>query len=272
MIPYRNIEWGIEISHPANWKGVEPNETETAQTGEVVRFVPPGEGNALASSASVSVYSYSASEADLSKVLDYAIDLYEDDDSGYEDVDVLEQSTGEEKLGQYPAYDLTISTDVDGINYKNRDMGAVVGGTQYDVSYSAQEDRFDKYMSVVEQMTNSFKLIQPPSSGQSESSPKDIVLNNGTKIDFETCMTNFEIEESKLKYCFPSDTSSNLNSSELSNKSSPDQTITFQNGTTILISKCINDLMSIEDDEMDSEDREEHEKWVMEFCTSWNMK
>ena len=60
LITYSNPTWGIEISHPTTWKIIESS--DPANTGEIVRLVPPGEENSLFYKVFLAIYDYEAKQ------------------------------------------------------------------------------------------------------------------------------------------------------------------------------------------------------------------
>jgi photosystem II reaction center protein PsbP len=157
FIPYRNVPYGIEISYPEDWMVYENN--NTAETGQIVSFVPPGEEDVLRYYVILRVNTYGAEENDdLSEIMENSINL-NDESEEFTDWTVSEESAVEKKLGGYPAYDYTATYKQDGIDSKIKEMGLKFGGSEYDIVYLADADKFDKYLPVIQKMIDSFRLI-----------------------------------------------------------------------------------------------------------------
>ena len=154
FIPYRNVPDGIEIAYPANWTLYEFN--DTAENGQIVGFVPPGEEDVLRYYAILRIYNFAAEENDdLSEIMETSINNNQESD----DFTVLEQQTVGKKLGGYPAYDYTATYKADGIDSKMKEMGLKFGESEYDIVYLADADKFDKYLPLIQKMIDSFRLI-----------------------------------------------------------------------------------------------------------------
>jgi eukaryotic-like serine/threonine-protein kinase len=155
FVPYRNFVHAIEISHLDNWKINEYN--DTAQTGQIVSFVPP----VSRYHAILWISAYTIYDTDnLSEIMETSIDFYKES-KDVDNITVVKKSAGE-KLGVFPAYDYTVSFIKDDMHTKLKETGTKYGDLGYMIVYWAQADRFDKYLPIVEKMINSFRVIYLP--------------------------------------------------------------------------------------------------------------
>ena len=154
---YTNPEYGFQILSPVNWKTLESTDEES---GEVVKFIPPGEENLFVYTAYFGVYYFEAdSNDDVSDILEDTINLYSSDDSGYDNFELIDQSTTTVTLSGYPAYSLLATYDYEGKQSKLMEVGMKIGDVQYNLVYDAEIDRFDRYLPQITEMIKSFQLI-----------------------------------------------------------------------------------------------------------------
>ena len=77
-----------------------------------------------------------------------------------QDFKVIE-SNANSVLGGKPAYKL-VFTDVydDDTNYKGMDIGTIIGGKVYLLSYEAEDEKqYSEYLPIIQKMIDSFKII-----------------------------------------------------------------------------------------------------------------
>jgi hypothetical protein len=154
---YTNPGYGFQILNPVNWKVLESTDDES---GEVVKFVPPGEENSFVYKVNFGVYYYEAnSNDDVSNILEDTIDLYSSDDEGYDNFELMDQSTTTVKLSGYPAYSLLATYEYEGKQSKIMEVGMKIGDVQYNLLYDAEIDKFDQYLPQIKEMIKSFQLI-----------------------------------------------------------------------------------------------------------------
>ena len=74
----------------------------------------------------------------------------------FNDTDILNVT-----LGGNPAYKLDYSyTGKDNNTYKVREIGTIVNGKVYTISYFAPRESYSNYLATVQRMINSFKIIE----------------------------------------------------------------------------------------------------------------
>ena len=155
------------MNYPSTWSVNETDITPEDRVNLIAEFVSPFEtyNDTHIEYVQINRDDGIFYEADLNEYLDEAINTYKDIANNFT---LIESSTSDALSGQ-PAYSLTFTEVLNGevgqepITLKNFETGILLNNTAYFVTYVGQEEKFDKYFPVVEQMINSFKLLLPAS-------------------------------------------------------------------------------------------------------------
>jgi PsbP-like protein len=156
---YENATYGINIQYPSNWTIEEGGDEDSDDdVTDVVSFFAPVENDSetVAPSLYISIDSVSSNRNEnLNEYLTTTINDYNDS----QDFKVIESSTNSSSLGGYPAYKL-VYTDVDenNINYKDMEIGTIIGDKVYFVTYDAAEEEYSVYLPTIQKMIDSLKI------------------------------------------------------------------------------------------------------------------
>ena len=155
---YSNQTYGIEISHPTDWR---IEESTDFNASEIVRFIPPGEENSFVYKVYLSIDSYGIAHdsSSISEELKTAISFYSNNSDFQNEFKIESQALDTNTLDEYPAYTLIFSFNLDGKEHKVMELGIKVGETVISIMYNAEAGRFDKYLPDIQKMMESFKLI-----------------------------------------------------------------------------------------------------------------
>ncbi len=173
MDQYFNSDYNVTMKYPSTWSVNETDLTPEDRINLIAEFVSPFEtfNDTYIEYVQINRDDGIFYEADLNEYLQEAINAYVDSTNNFT---LIESSTSETLSGQ-PAYSLTYTqtlSDEDGqqpIMLKNFETGILVNNTAYYIAYIGHEDRFDTYMPIIEQMINSFKLLFPFSTNNTNS-------------------------------------------------------------------------------------------------------
>ena len=172
------------MNYPSTWSVNETDMTPEDRVNLIAEFVSPFEtyNDTHIEYVQINRDDGIFYEADLNEYLDEAINTYKDTANNFT---LIESSTSDALSGQ-PAYSLTFTEVLNGedgqepITLKNFETGILLNNTAYIVTYVGQEEKFDKYFPVVEQMINSFKLLLPASYDEGLTPPLVTNLNTST--------------------------------------------------------------------------------------------
>lgn len=172
------------MNYPSTWSVNETDITPEDRVNLIAEFVSPFEtyNDTHIEYVQINRDDGIFYEADLNEYLDEAISTYKDIANNFT---LIESSTSDALSGQ-PAYSLTFTEVLnreDGqepITLKNFEIGVLLNNTAYFVTYVGQEEKFDNYFPVVEQMINSFKLLLPASYDEGLTPPLVTNLNTST--------------------------------------------------------------------------------------------
>ncbi len=173
MYQYFNSDYNVTMKYPSTWSVNETDLTPEDRINLIAELVSPFEtfNDTYIEYVQINRDDGIFYEADLNEYLQEAINAYTDSTNNFT---LIESSTSETLSGQ-PAYSLTYTqtlSDESGqqpIMLKNFETGILVNNTAYYIAYIGHEDRFDTYMPIIEQMINSFKLLFPFSTNNTNS-------------------------------------------------------------------------------------------------------
>lgn len=191
MYQYFNPDYDITMKYPSTWSINETDLTPDDRVDLIAEFVSPFEtfNDTYTEFVQINKDNGIFYEADLNEYLQEGINAYSNSTNNFT---LIESSTSDTLSGQ-PAYSLTYTQTLDGANgqqpitLKNFETGILVNNSAYYITYIGQEDRFDRYLPLVKQMINSFKLLLPFSTNNSNS---NFVLDNST-IGINQTASNF---------------------------------------------------------------------------------
>jgi serine/threonine-protein kinase len=156
---YENVTYGIKIEYPSNWTIEEEGDEDSDNVTDVVSFFAPvrNDSETVTPSLYITIDNPPLNLIEnLNEYLRTTINDYNDDS---QDFQVIESNTNSSTLGGYPAYKL-VYTDVDGdnINYKDMEIGTIIGDKVYLVTYDAAEEEYSVYLPAVQKMIDSLKI------------------------------------------------------------------------------------------------------------------
>ena len=156
---YENITYGIKIEYPSNWTIEEEGDEDSDNVTDVVSFFAPvrNDSETVTPSLYITIDNPPLNLIEnFNEYLRTTINDYNDDS---QDFQVIESNTNSSTLGGYPAYKL-VYTDVDGdnINYKDMEIGTIIGDKVYLVTYDAAEEEYSVYLPAVQKMIDSLKI------------------------------------------------------------------------------------------------------------------
>jgi plastocyanin len=173
MYQYFNPDYDVTMKYPSTWSVNETDLTAEDRVNLIAEFVSPLEtfNDTYAEYVQINRDNGIFYDADLNEYLQEGISSYTNSTNNFT---LIGSSTSETLSGQ-PAYSLTYTQTLSGENgqqpttLKNFEIGILVNNTAYYVTYIGQEDRFDRYLPIVKQMINSFKLLLPVSTNNTNS-------------------------------------------------------------------------------------------------------
>ncbi|HSA75555.1 MAG TPA: hypothetical protein VLE21_05135 [Candidatus Nitrosocosmicus sp.] len=173
MYQYFNSDYNISMKYPSTWSVNETDLTPEDRVDLIAEFVSPFEtfNDTYTEYVQINRDDGIFYNADLKEYLQEGINAYTNSTNNFT---IIESSTSDTLSGQ-PAYSLTYTqtlSDEDGqqpIMLKNFETGILVNNTAYYIAYIGHEDRFDTYLPIIEQMINSFKLLFPFSTNNTNS-------------------------------------------------------------------------------------------------------
>jgi plastocyanin len=173
MYQYFNSDYHVTMKYPSTWSVNETDLTPEDRVDLIAEFASPFEtfNDTYIEYVQINRDDGIFYEADLNEYLQEGINAYTDSTNNFT---LIESSTFDTLSGQ-PAYSLTYTQtlrDENGqqpITLKNFETGILVNNTAYYIVYIGQEDRFDRFLPVVKQMVNSFKLLLPISTNNTNS-------------------------------------------------------------------------------------------------------
>ena len=147
---YSKSDLGIKIKYPPTWQR---QDIDNFITKEVVSFLSPQSGNNdFQEKVILSVEDYSGSleqsKADFTKEIN----------QGFSAAKIIETSST--TLAFKPASQIiyTWKDEENNLDLKNLQIWTLKGNKAYTLSYTAREDDYEKYISIVEEMINTFEI------------------------------------------------------------------------------------------------------------------
>lgn len=153
--PYQNSKFSIKMQRPSDWTVAE-NKNYSVDNIEVVNFYSP-----VSEDVTVSVDTVNSTTpiTTTTALKQYVNDSILSDLKTSPNFKLLE-SNSNSTLGGNPAYSITYNDkDQDG-PYKGMDIVTIKNGKAYDISYTADPDRYDSVLPTVQTMINSFGLLK----------------------------------------------------------------------------------------------------------------
>jgi eukaryotic-like serine/threonine-protein kinase len=152
---YQNSNFGIKIQHPSDWTVAE-NKNYSVDNTEVVNFSSPVSEDVVVSVDTVNSTTPTTTTTALKQ---YVNDSIISDLKTSPNFKLLE-SNANSTLGGNPAYSITYNNkDQDG-PYKGMDIVTIKGDKAYDISYTADPDRYASVLPTVQTMINSFSILK----------------------------------------------------------------------------------------------------------------
>ena len=152
---YQNSNFGIKMQRPSDWTVAE-NKNYSVDNTEVVNFSSPVSEDVTVSVDTVNSTTPTTTTTALKQ---YVNDSILSDLKTSPNFKLLE-SNANSTLGGNPAYSITYNDkDQDG-PYKGMDIVTIKNGKAYDISYTADPDRYDSVLPTVQTMINSFSLLK----------------------------------------------------------------------------------------------------------------
>ncbi len=133
LLPYDNSAYGISIKYPKTWK-LEPKQDPI--TGSIATFVSPEKGNSAISLENVS--------------------LTHDIKASNQDAVIVEE--GKTNLANRPAYQIVYTKKDGGSTLKRLQVWTVKNNKAYVITYTADSDKYSKYLENAQEMINSFEI------------------------------------------------------------------------------------------------------------------
>ena len=152
---YQNSNFGIKIQYPSDWKKQE-NKNYSVDNTEVVNFSSPISEDVVVSVDTVNSTTPTTTTTALKQ---YVNDSIISDLKTSPNFKLLE-SNANSTLGGNPAYSITYNNKDQNGPYKGMDIVTIKNGKAYDISYTADPDRYDSVLQTVQTMINSFGLLK----------------------------------------------------------------------------------------------------------------
>jgi eukaryotic-like serine/threonine-protein kinase len=155
---YENITYGIKIEYPSNWTIEEEGDEDSDNVIDVVSFFAPVRNNSETVTPSLYI-TIDNPPLNLIENLNEYLRTTINDYNDSQDFQVIESNTNSSTLGGYPAYKLVYTdVDEDNINYKDMEIGTIIGDKVYLVTYDAAEEEYSVYLPTVQKMIDSLKI------------------------------------------------------------------------------------------------------------------
>ncbi len=206
MYQYFNSDYNVTMKYPSNWSVNETDLTPEDRVDLIAEFVSPFENfnDTYTEYVQINRDDGIFYEADLNEYLQEGINSYTDSTNNFT---LIESSTSDTLSGQ-PAYSLTFTQNLNDengqqpITLKNFETGILVNNTAYYITYIGEEDGFDRYLPIVKQMINSFKLLLPLSINNTNSTfgvAESIIGINQTVLNStDSNLTDSNLTDSNL--------------------------------------------------------------------------
>jgi len=148
---YENKSWGFEIKYPDDWeKEVIANE----YNGMAVGFLSPLENDEDNFQENIVVIAAEPNPDDFDELMEEAIESLRD----YEYGELIDSS--EKTISSYPGYELIYTDSYSGEIKKQLHCFINASDVWYQILYTADENKFIKYLARAKTVINSFKIIK----------------------------------------------------------------------------------------------------------------
>ena len=163
---YKNETYGITVQYPSDWRRIDwrslldflsfydvnPNDNFT----EVAQFYSRYEGSSdkYAEGIDIAVQNLTQKPNSLSEYSDQALKYYKQ----YSDFQLVESSVEDLYLSDTPAYRLVFTFVSDAFNLKWMEIGTIKHNKLYRVIFFAENETYDEYLPIVQQIINSFEI------------------------------------------------------------------------------------------------------------------
>jgi eukaryotic-like serine/threonine-protein kinase len=152
---YQNSNFGIKIQHPSDWTVAE-NKNYSVDNTEVVNFSSPVSEDVV---VSVDTVNSTTPTTTITALKQYVNDSIISDLKTSPSFKLL-GSNANSTLGGNPAYSITYNDKDQNGPYKGMDIVTIKNGKAYDISYTADPDRYASVLPTVQTMINSFGLLK----------------------------------------------------------------------------------------------------------------
>jgi len=153
-----NTHYGIRMSYPTDWRIEEQADSgsDDCDISIVSFFSPSFNPRGYNSEFSVALRLYD--EETIPKNLKEELNFQKDIESlTYAHFKTIESDT-HSTLAGYPAYKLVWTGEIDGIKEQIKEIGTIINGDVYYITYQAEPKTYSHYQSTVQKMIDSFKI------------------------------------------------------------------------------------------------------------------
>ncbi|MEH2323751.1 MAG: PsbP-related protein [Nostoc sp.] len=147
---YESTDYGISIQYPKNW---EVQNIFNPITGDVVQFISPKENNSDNFQERVTIRVEKKANFTLKAYTDLA---KKDILKNTKNAKIIEQS--ESNLVDNKGYRLVYTGLDESLRLKNMDVWSLKNFQAYYISYNAEQDKYDKYLPIVNSMVKSLQI------------------------------------------------------------------------------------------------------------------
>jgi eukaryotic-like serine/threonine-protein kinase len=169
---YENPAYGIQIQYPSTWIIYAGDMFSGDDAIDIVSFLGPVKSDTKAHAPSLYISIVNPpSPPDLNLNLnEYLTRITNDYKAKLKEFKVIESNTNSILAGK-PAYKLVFTDEEDEIYYKTMDIGTIIGGKVYSLSYVAQREQYSDYLPTVQKMINSLKIMTTSNNGLDTEAP-----------------------------------------------------------------------------------------------------
>jgi photosystem II reaction center protein PsbP len=200
---YQNPIYGIQIQHPSDWRIDEGDVYADDYITDIVSFIAPirSDTESYAPSLSISIDNLPPNLNE--NLYEYLNRITNDYDDILKEFEVIESDTNSILAGK-PAYKLVSTDEEDGIDYKNMEIGAIIGDKVYFIEYDAEEDQYSDYLPTIQKMMDSFQLDDTnPTSQESPLSSSSTIEPETQGIPNEPQMQQHQQESPSIDFDIP---------------------------------------------------------------------
>jgi eukaryotic-like serine/threonine-protein kinase len=168
---YENPAYGIQIQYPSTWIIYAGDMFSGDDAIDIVSFLGSVKSDTKAYAPSLYISIISPPSPDLNLNLnEYLTRITNDYKAKLKEFKVIESNTNSILAGK-PAYKLVFTDEEDEIYYKTMDIGTIIGDKVYSLSYVAQREQYSDYLSTVQKMINSLKIMTTSNNGLDTEAP-----------------------------------------------------------------------------------------------------